>query len=109
MVLTTSVVFAGTIPRALYDHKNTTSSLKYLGRGRHTLEAQAVNSSGTAYAMKVIKLWPDKAVASVYVSGNKKATDTFEAQDKTDDGVNQSYYIKWEPVGFGKAYISIYD
>lgn len=109
MMLTISVVSAGSIARDLYTHKNTTSNIKHLGSGTHTLKAEAVEGSGSAYAMKVIKMWPDKAVADVSVSGKKIATDTFSAQDKTDDGIKQSYYILWAPDGLSKAYISIYD
>lgn len=68
---------------------------KKLGSGKRYIKGTGTYGTGTAFTMKVIKLWPDKAVASINLSNGNKASSSFTAQDTNDDGENQSYYIRW--------------
>mgnify|MGYP001023964797 CR=1 FL=1 len=100
---------AGTIGPVNVAGLFTETNYAHLGSGKHTLSGTGIAGSGTARAMKVIPLKPDEAVAKTAVSSPSTSTDSFNAIDKNDNDVNQSYYIRWTSLNASsKASVSIY-
>jgi len=71
------------------------SGYKKLGDGKRYLKGTGEYGSGHAYAMKIIKWWPDSVEASFYLTKGNSASASFKAVATTGSGENQSYYIRW--------------
>lgn len=97
LVLLSSIsVSATTYISATLTGTNAETGYKKLGDGKRYLKGTGTYGTGTAYAMKIIKYWPDKAVTSIKLSKDNTASSSFTAVSTTDSGENQSYYIRWE-------------
>ncbi|MGE7622978.1 hypothetical protein ACQKMD_07970 [Viridibacillus sp. NPDC096237] len=74
---------------------NAETGYKSLGSGTRYLKGTGSSGSGNAYAMKIVKFFPDKAMTSISLSSGNSASSSFTAVSSTDDGITQSYYIRW--------------
>lgn len=86
---------AGTIGETSLTGTNAETGKYNIGDGDHVLVAKGTSGKGNASVKKVIKLFPDSTITDVSVSADNTASSSFTSVAKTDDGVGQSYYIKW--------------
>jgi hypothetical protein len=75
--------------------KSAESGFKKLGSGTRYLKGTGKYGKGTAYAVEIIKAWPDKAKATISLSNGKSKSAKFKAKKTNKSGENQSYYIRW--------------
>ncbi|WP_304681275.1 hypothetical protein [uncultured Clostridium sp.] len=75
---------------------NAESTYVNLGSGTRYVKGTAVTNSGTLHAMKIIPYAPDKSVANISLSAPNSGQASFTAVNTNDNGVVQSYYLKWK-------------
>lgn len=77
------------------------SGYVHLGSGTRYSNTRATNGAGTAYAMQIIPLSPDKVMTAATISVPGKTGSpvydqyAFEAISEYSNGDRQSYYFRW--------------